>query len=69
MSKTPRIGDSFTYDGQSYKVTSVPTFSSVVGENLYPKSGKPSSVKVPIREIQLYDDSHSVPGPEIGAVV
>lgn len=53
MSKTPRIGDLFTYDGQSYQVTKVPTFSSVVGENLNSKSGMPSSVKVEIREIEL----------------
>ena len=54
-SKTPRVGDNFTYDGQTYKVTKVPTFSSVVGENIDQISGMPDMVKVPIREIQLVE--------------
>ena len=53
-SKTPRVDDLFTYDGQTYKVTKVPTFSSVVGENIDQISGSPSKVKVAIREIQLF---------------
>lgn len=53
MSKTPRIGDLFTHNGQTYKVTSVPTFSSVAGRNVDLESGSPFSVKVPIREIEL----------------
>jgi len=57
MSKTPRIGDLFTYDGQSYKVVKVPTFSSVVGRNLNVKSGMPDSIKVPIREIEIYEQT------------
>lgn len=53
MSKTPRIGDKFTHKDQTYKVTRVPTFSSVIGENVNQISGSPSYVKVPIREIEL----------------
>jgi hypothetical protein len=50
--KTPKIGDLFTHEGHTYKVTKVPTFSSVVGENVNQKSG-PSMCKVPVREIEL----------------
>ena len=54
MNKTPRIGDTFTHKGETYKVTRIPTFSSVVGENVNLRSGSPPShVKVPIREIEL----------------
>lgn len=52
MSKTPRIGDLFTHDGETYKVVKVPSFSSVVGENVSKVSG-PILAKVPIREIEL----------------
>lgn len=46
----PRVDDLFTHEGQTYRVTKVPTFSSVVGENVNMRSGSPSSVKVPVNQ-------------------
>lgn len=51
--KTPRIGDEFTHENETYKVTRVPTFSTVIGENVDPNTGGAFMVKVPIREIEL----------------
>ena len=31
---TPKVGEKFGYEGQRYKVTSVPNFSNIVGENI-----------------------------------
>jgi hypothetical protein len=51
--KTLKMGDEFIYDKETYKVTKIPTFSTVVGENVDPKSGGAFMVKVPVREIEL----------------
>ena len=51
--KTPKIGDTFTHKDFTYKVTRVPTFSSVIGENVDPNGGGAFILKVPIREIEL----------------
>ena len=53
MSKTPRIGDKFTYDGRLYKVDEVLDFSTVSGKNIDPEFKEPYYVKAPIREIEL----------------
>ncbi len=43
---TPKVGEKFGYEGQRYKVTSVPNFSTIIGENMNP-TGHP-----PLRAIQ-----------------
>jgi len=41
----PRIGEEFQYEGQRYKITSIPNFSLVIGENINP-GGEPFKVEI-----------------------
>jgi len=50
----PRIGEKFNYEGQRYTVTSIPTFSSIVGENVKPASGEFSSVKITANQAEWF---------------
>jgi len=54
------IGDHFKYEDHVYVITAFPTRYTVVGDNIKPESGSPSSCKVPVREatkVTLDDDA------------
>lgn len=50
--KTFKKDDQFTHKGFTYKVTQIPTFSTVVGENIDPNSDGAFMIKVPLREVE-----------------
>ena len=50
--KTFKKGEQFTHKGFTYEVTKIPTFSTVIGENIDPQSTGAFMVKVPLREVE-----------------
>ncbi len=51
FSHTPKVGEEFDYEGQRYKVTSVPNFSNIVGENIDP-TGQPPLVAIQVNKAE-----------------
>ncbi len=50
--KDLEIGKKFYLDGEIYRVTKFPTRKTVCGDNVRMRSGKPSMVKVSIKDAE-----------------